>query len=191
MGVAGHWLIVYFNSILYICPMKPIKKYPGYFADELGNIYTMRPIGRSLSWRTTPYKVSLTLQPNGYLGVNLMLNKKMHRELVHLIIITLFKGERPSKKHQACHGIGGKQDNSIGNLDWKTISQNNMEDKIRDNTFRFGDHHGMSKLTCEKVKKIKHLLGEGKDNHTIASMFNVHHSNISKIKKGHTWRHVV
>jgi len=171
--------------------MKAIPKFDGYYADTKGNIFSLRPEGGSHTWRTIPKLIKQQIHPNGYLGLNIMKDGKRTRQLAHLLILTTYKGERPSKKHQACHGIKGKLDNSIDNIYWDTWERNNIDDKKRDGTFKVGDTHGMSKLTSEKVKKIKALFKEGADNHSIADMFKVHHSTISKIRQHHTWVHIV
>lgn len=170
--------------------MKQIPYTEGYFADESGNIFSFRPIKRSKTPRTTPYKLKPQRQQNGYYSVMIIFKDKLQTMHIHFLILLTFVGERPSEKHQGCHGIGGKSDNSIGNLSWKTASQNNYEDKKRDRTLRFGNTHPMSKLTTGDIIKIRTYNKYGMNNHEIADIFNVSHSNISKILKGHTWNHV-
>jgi len=169
--------------------MKPIPNLEGYFADELGNIYTQRPKGRSKKWRDIPVIKKPQKQLNGYMSVNLMINQKPKTFHIHILVLNTFFGERPNG-FQGCHGIMGKKDNSIKNLSWQTASKNNKEDKIRDGKFHVGQNHHRSKLTESDIKEIRNLYKQGFNNHEIANKFNVHHSNISKIIKGYTWSHV-
>lgn len=60
----------------------------------------------------------------------------------------------------------------------------------RYDTPRKGTQIGTSKLTDDKVIKIKLLLKEGKFHRAIAKMFNVGKTTISYIAIGKTWKHI-
>lgn len=53
-----------------------------------------------------------------------------------------------------------------------------------------GEGTHLAKLTELQVIKIKIMIAQEVNNHKIATLFNVHHSNISKIRRGKTWRHI-
>lgn len=61
--------------------------------------------------------------------------------MVHWAVLTAFVGERPPG-FVACHGEGGVADNSLTNLRWDTIKENNR-DKIR-----HGNDHNSAKTHC-------------------------------------------
>lgn len=107
----------------------------------------------------------------------------------YLVLLT-FVSDRPSPKHQVCHGILGKAVNYINNVSWKTSSENNKQDKERDKTAMLGENHFASKIKNSDIPVIRKLHNEGKSNKYIADIFNVTHSNISKIIRGHTWTHI-
>lgn len=169
--------------------MKPIPNFTGYFADKLGNIYSIRPYKRSKEWRKEPIKLTPQKQNNGYYTVGLRCDGITKVILVHHLILITFIGKRP-KGFQACHGIGGKSDNSLKNLSWGSVSKNNKEDKKRDGTLYVGSKHHNSKLNETQAIEIKRLIKQGINNHSIANKFGVHHTNISCIRRGVTWVHV-
>jgi hypothetical protein len=168
--------------------MKAIPNTSGYFADKEGNIYSLRPKGRSKAPRTSPHKLTPQTQSNGYVSVSLMINKKQTTFHVHILVLTTFIGERPMG-YVGCHGKNGKKDNSLNNLYWGTQSQNNKEDKIRDGSFMFGDVHPNSVLKSSDIIEIRNHHKMGLSNRDIAKIYKVTHSNISKIIRGHTWTH--
>jgi hypothetical protein len=53
-----------------------------------------------------------------------------------------------------------------------------------------GEHNGNSKLTETQVAEIKRLIASGKTNKAIAPLYGVTHQMISKIRRGHFWKHV-
>jgi len=54
----------------------------------------------------------------------------------------------------------------------------------------FGENHTPSKLTDEKVRKIKELLSLGVTVTRLSKDFNISHGALHAIKKGVTWKHV-
>lgn len=166
--------------------MKAIPFSVGYFADEQGNIYSTRPYKRSVEFRITPIKLTSQIQRNGYHTVKIIFKGQRKMMSVGYLVLLTFISDRPSKNHQVCHGIKGKSFNGLDNVSWKTGSQNNTEDKKRDGKFNIGEKHHRAKLKNEDITRIKHLHNKGKGNQEIANIFNVHHSNISKIILGHS-----
>ena len=70
-----------------------------------------------------------------------------------------------------------------------------MMDNIRDMKEKgrspHGDTHSRSKLTAEKVSRIKRMLAEGRMRVSeIAREYGVTHATIDSIKRGQTWRQV-
>lgn len=161
-----------------------------YFIDKESNIYSINGTTRSLINRGTPLLMKQQTQNNGYKTVKIVFKDKRQVMSVGYLVLLTFVSDRPSSKHQVCHGVLGKSINSIDNVSWKTSSQNNKEDKERDKTAMLGEKHFASKIKNADIPIIRKLHNEGKSNKYIADIFNVSHSNISKIIKGHTWAHV-
>jgi hypothetical protein len=85
-------------------------------------------------------------------------------------------------------------------------SKQNSEDMVNRNRQAKGDKHGarlhpelrprgetqgLSKLTEDDVREIKVLLGFGVSLRAIAKQFYVDYTNISNIKCGKTWKHII
>lgn len=161
-----------------------------YFIDKESNIYSINGAGRSLADRKKPFLMKQQTQNNGYKTVKIVFKGKRQTMSVGYLVLLTFVSDRPSENHQVCHGILGKSVNSIDNVSWKTSSENNKEDKERDKTAMLGEKHFASKIKNSDIPIIRQLNIEGKSNKYIAKIFNVHHSNISKIIRGHTWSHI-
>jgi hypothetical protein len=171
--------------------MKNIPHTSHYFIDKTGTIYSIKPHAKSIKNLSIPIILKPQTQKNGYRTVNIEFNNKRKTMLIGYLTLLTFVSDRPTLKHQVCHGIKGKSDDSLSNLSWKTCSQNNKEDKERDNTLMLGEKHFRSKLKNADIPVIRDLHSLGKSNHEIANIYNVHHSSISKIIKGHTWIHIL
>lgn len=59
------------------------------------------------------------------------------------------------------------------------------------NQFKNGEKHISSKLTNKEVKEIKELIKTGMSNIDIAKKYNTKNYNISKIKNGQRWNHIL
>ena len=170
--------------------MKKIPHTTHYFADTFGNIYSKKGRSKAKNDRTIPILLKEQTQNNGYKTVNIEFNQKRKVMTIGYLVLLTFISERPTNKHNVCHGILGKSNNHLSNLSWKTSSQNNKEDKERDNTAILGEKHFASKLKNTDIPVIRDLHTKGKTNKQIALIYNVSHSNISKIIKKHTWNHI-
>ena len=86
----------------------------GYFADNLGNIYSQRKFK----------KITLLKQHkdnNGYYRVKILgKTKKVHR----IICETFIANPDPKNKTTVNHKNGNKTDNKVENLEWATRSEN-------------------------------------------------------------------
>ncbi len=63
----------------------------------------------------------------------------------------------------------------------------NVADKVRKGRSCFGERSGTSKLTWAKVRAIRAATGTLSE---IGSMFGVHLSNVSLIRRGLTWKEI-
>jgi hypothetical protein len=131
--------------------MKPIPNYPGYFADEKGNIYSMKQLRNSKQQPKFPRLLKPHIKrSNGRKSIELCNDgKHFWINIAHLVLIT-FISPRPTGM-SACHGIRGCQDDSIDNIYWATQKQN-MADKYRDGTQQCGERHNLHKLNELQVR---------------------------------------
>jgi len=95
----------------------------------------------------------------------------------------------PENKEQINHINGIKYDNRVENLEWCT-AKHNMNHNLVLGVTPLGDNHVNSKLSEEKVKRIKHLLKQGVMQTKIAERFNVNDRTINAINKNLMWKHV-
>lgn len=105
---------------------------------------------------------------------------------VHALVAAAFIGPCP----EGCvvlHGPGGALDNTLENLSYGTLSQNNGIDRWRDGTIPAGSRHGASKLTEDQVLDIKRRSLNGESRASLAREYNVRPENVSHIVLGRTW----
>ena len=105
---------------------KPIPSYPGYYADVLGNIYSVRS-GKEIVISQRIHK--------DYLHVTVRDTNspvKIHKEPVHKLVLQAFRGYRPD--NYVCRHLNGNcLDNRLVNLKWGTQKEN-MLDSIKHGT---------------------------------------------------------
>lgn len=107
---------------------------------------------------------------------------------VHRLVAAAFLGPCPEGQ-EVLHGIAGKLNNSVENLSYGT-HKDNMCDKKRDGTDRRGERAHSSKLTEQKVLRIRELLLAGVTQKEIAAQFSIHKDYVSHIKRRVTWAHI-
>jgi len=163
--------------------MRAISGFPGYFATEGGNIYSIKRRGRHGGYGPL-HKLVPTRDREGYLIVNLYRGGKPHLRMVHRLVLETFIGPRPLGM-ECCHGPSGKLDNSIGNLVWGTRSKNYGEDRVRDGTHCRGERHPFAKLNSLQARVIRRAYskrgGGGLSGPALARVFLVSHSTIGRI----------
>ena len=104
---------------------------------------------------------------------------------VHRLVLLAFRGPCPPGM-EACHGPGGRLDNRLANLSWGTHVQN-MADKIRDGTWRYGAQIPSAKLSGEDVAAIRRRRTAGETRDALAKEFGVHPAHVSLIANGKRW----
>ena len=123
-----------------------------------------------------------------YASVSLSRKGVRKRQYVHTLVLTAFVGPRPAG-HNACHGPTGGFDNSLRNLRWGTQASN-LADRERDGTVNRGERNGMAKLTDEKVRLVRELVAAGRAYTEVAQLVGVHKMQVSRVRRGITWKHI-
>ena len=144
----------------------------------------------------TRFRESVILKPGvsntGYEIVVLRKNNKSKSCSVHRLVAIAFI-ENESRKRCVNHVDGNKRNNSVGNLEWSTHSENNQHayDKgLKKANPNLGEKHHSSTLTELQVHAIRKMLRDKKRAPYIAKRFCVTDSAIYAIKSGNTWRHL-
>jgi hypothetical protein len=176
------------KEVLEICEKatRPIPGYPGYEADNEGNIWSMQH-----NWRGYGPRVLTALQDkNGYLKVRLSINGKRINRKIHRLVCLAFHGQPSPEKPLVRHLDGNKHNNSPDNLCWGS-HQENEHDAVLNGEKASGERNGFSKLTEIKVKEIKAMLSNGVSQRKIAKQYGISQRNVSLINQGKGWRSVV
>jgi hypothetical protein len=177
--------------------IKPIPEYPGYFADEDGNIWTNRPrngVGEPTK-ELRQRKISVRSKKRKYklMYVCLKVNGVMHKPSIAYLVLTAFVSPRPEGM-QICHGVNRETDNSLKNLSWGTPEKNNGEDKVRDGTQMFGEKNHEHKLNELQVRIIRKGYGFRKKEFLtgvdFGRYFNVTPNTVMRAFRGETWKHI-
>ncbi|VWX51803.1 HNH endonuclease [Novosphingobium sp. 9U] len=154
----------------------PIPGHPGYFADDLGNIYTNK--------RGKLKKLIPALdRSNGYLKVNIYEQGRRRNRYVHHLIALTFIGERPAGL-LVCHNPDPrKTNNRAENLVYQT-RLDNAADSIRDGTLP----RARRKLDYSKAEAIRALHDDGVSTVEIARRYDVSTDCIQKVISWRSWR---
>ena len=101
-------------------------KYDGYLAGKDGNIYSMK---RNII-------LSPRVDGDGYLEVSIMVNGKQMSKTVHRMIAEAWL-PNPNSKPFVNHKNGNRSDNRVDNLEWITISDNNLGINKHDDEIKY------------------------------------------------------
>lgn len=162
------------------------------------DMYEVSNMGNVRSWKNArhgrahrPHPLSPGINGHGYRQVTLYSNK-MHKTLkVSVLVASAFIGSNPG----GCdvnHIDGDKQNDVPGNLEWCSRSEN-ISHAYRIGLARpmRGELCGNSKLTAERVVRMRELYAEGGySTRALGLMFGVCGQTVSKIVTGKTWTHV-
>lgn len=160
---------------------KPIKGFSGYQVSDHGRIKSLK-FGKERILK--PWVVGA-----GYLQVSLWNEGTEQKKLVHRLVLEAFMGN-PEEKQECNHKNGNKTDNYLGNLEWKSHSEN-MRHADETGLWNIkGEKNSQAKLTENEVLEILNDSVAGVPQQEIAVKYNVDRSTISLIKTGRTWSHV-
>jgi len=153
--------------------------YPDYIVDVSGRIFRREERSK---------EIKQYVGFGGYLWVNLKKDGKYCTKAVAPLVLASFNGLKPEGT-ECCHGELGKRCNFLSNLSWKTHRKNCSEDIIRDGTILRGEKNKRSKLTKDKVSKIRELA-KNKSYTQLSILFGVHRLHIRNIIKRKYWNYV-
>lgn len=109
--------------------------------------------------------------------------------LAHRYLCRVIHGDPPSEDYYAIHSCGGGHLGCCNpnHLRWGTAAQNS-KDKIAHRTHLQGESLSHSKLQDDQVRDIRSSPLQNKE---VAVKYGVTPSNISHIRLGKTWRHLL
>lgn len=178
---------------------KAIPGYEGYYeASDAGVIRSVDrvvPHGIHGKCKQAGRILKYALDAKGYPRVALSDGSKLRTFTIHRLIALTFMGPRPDG-FQINHINGIKTDNSTGNLEYCTHSENVLHSfRIGLQKPKRGSLNGHSKLTEDQVKTIRTIAGRGgryygrKD---LAIRFGVSECTIKEVVTGSKggWKHV-
>lgn len=165
----------------------------GYYARSDGAILTIwqkrkRYDSNSPAVRLGSLRLmDVELTSSGYHAVTIK-----RRRYVHRLVLEAFAG--PCPKGMECrHMDGNKTNNSAANLAWDT-HVNNMADRKRHGTNRggvmFGEANGAASLSQEDVRQIRKMRREGHAQRALARRFGVSRTQIRRIERKLSWKHI-
>jgi hypothetical protein len=164
----------------------PVDGYEGVY--EVSNIGRVRRVcgGRgSIAGRILTCKTA----PNGYQHVDLSIQDKKTRFLIHRLVATAFLG-KPDFNAEVNHKDGIKTNNRMENLEWVTRGQNishAYRTSLRVHADVGGSKNPRAKLTEAQVKEIRELKGVI-GQREIAKRYGVARTTIQWIHQGKHWK---
>lgn len=161
--------------------------YPGYAGfyevSDRGNVM-------SLPRATTGGKLlKAQIGKKGYRQVGLSKYGKVTIKRIGRMVLETFVGPCPPG-HEACHGPGGRLDDSLDNLCWGTLSKNQGEDRLRDGTSNQGERCAAVRLTDAIVLECRRRYATGETQTALAAEFAVSSGAMNRAIKGYTWKHL-
>lgn len=173
---------------------KSIKEFEGLY--EISSLGRVRSLDKVIPYKkslpgTTSFRKGKILKPNinrgGYHLYTLTSNKKPYYRYSHRLVVQYFISDIPSTM-EVNHKDGIKSNNSVENLEICTSAENNKHAGLL-NLKPIGTNHTNSRFTHEDLKQIRSILSKNKYTHrSIARMFKVHRSTISRIARNETYK---
>ena len=202
------------TEILSVCEKAtlPIPGYPGYEADNEGNIWSINH-----NWRRYGKRIlTAFFNKYGYLKVRLSIDGKRVNKPVHRLVCLAFHGEPVPDKPLVRHLDGNKTNNTPDNLCWGTPRENE-DDAIRLQEHARGERNGASihrdkvsagvrkwmqenperiprgdrcynsKVTNEQAKAMQKAYGDGVRPKDIANLYGLNYYTTYAICRGYRY----
>lgn len=164
----------------------PIPEFPGYYADETGNIFS-EWVATSGGSKRVPNKMKL-LKPklaHGYLALQLKQGHTIKTRYVHQLILLTFEGPCPADM-ECCHNDGDRTNNTLSNLRYDTRKAN-AQDRQRHGTVARGTKINTNILTPDDVRGIRLSLEIGESEHAIAKSYGISRAVVNSIRHHRIW----
>ena len=157
----------------------PVENNNRYFISNLGNVKSFKRL-----------KDGVVLKPGlnrgGYLHVVIRKTTPIHRLVAQAFI------PNPEGKTDVNHKDNNRLNNNVSNLEWCSRKENilwaSKQGRLLGNRSR-GEETNNSKLKTQDIIEIRKMHGV-KTSKELASVYNVHISNIRYIINRKTWSHV-
>jgi hypothetical protein len=134
--------------------------------------------------RSLHLKKLMRQQPNenGYMQVKMICRDGKRRWFkVHVLVLTLFKGPRPTPRHVGAHAPDrNRRNNRLENLRW-ALPEENEADKRAHGTARGGTG---KRLHAVHVDDIRSRAAGGESFTRIAKIHGIHRHSVSRIVRG-------
>lgn len=169
------------------------REIPGchdYYVGDDGTIWSGRDrygrpkeVWTQLATYRRPYgsnHVVVCLRPNGGYKDKTVLF------YVHRLVLEAFIGPCPDGM-EACHNDGNGSNNNLSNLRWDTRIAN-AQDMVSHGTARLGEKCHFAKLTVEEVIEIRRFCDAKFPHQSVADMFEVARSTVSRISRRVDWK---
>jgi len=162
---------------------RSILGFPRYKVSNYGRVKTLNRQNRGYEAIITP---NMTASSSGYVMVQLFHNNKPKTFQVHRLVAQAFLFN-PYNKPEVNHKNGVKTDNTIGNLEWCTRSENlkHAADVLDLNT---GVKHFRSKFTEKDVIDIYNAKGSYK---YIGNLYGVSSGTVNSIKNKKSYKTIL
>ncbi len=179
--------------IWYNTPMQEIFKPVPYI--PFNERYSISNMGRLRVDQISKYSNNKTqfLRPGfgakGYPVVTLYYNGKGKQFQLHRMVLTAFRGSSPTDKNHGMHLDDNKTNNRLDNLSWGSQNEN-MALMVLHGRSNRNENVNTAKLTKDQVKEIRLKYKEGATQVTLASLYCVRQTTISKIVRRQYWKNV-
>lgn len=160
----------------------PVVGFEGlYEVSDLGRVRSMpRAAGKSHRGQRV---LKLFPDPDGYSLATLSKAGKQRQRRVHQLVLEAFVGPAPDGAI-SLHRDGTRANNVPSNLRWGTHRLNSA-DRDAQGRGPLGERNPKAKLTTTAVAAIR---ADTRVARLVAADFRVHHTTISSIRRGDTWR---
>lgn len=167
-----------------------------YLVSTLGRVKRKKRREKNHPLYVTPY-----INRDGYIQVQLRINKKYYLVTVHRLVMMAFckvpkryrKLGYTSSTLEINHKNGLKYDNYLGNLEWCTSSENIIhafKQNLRKPLKRPTNITHVNHLKSATVHEICKELENNKTIESISKKYNTTRTSISLIKNHHTWKNI-
>lgn len=164
---------------------RSIPDFPSYAVSDFGRVMRTNGAGRARAGRI----LCQTRRKQGYLYVDLSESGVVTKQDVHRLVLSAFVGPPPTKSHQGSHGDGKPSNNTLSNLRWATVKENNA-DKLAHGTLLRGSKHPAAKFSEEQVVSIRREYRDNKNLLRLSRKYGCSPPTIKRIVTRKMWKHV-